>query len=243
MNKNILLTGATGGIGKTTVNYLMERNFNCIVVGRDKNKLKDITDGNDKAKSIEYDLRDIRHIGDIFKNLYEDGIKLDGMVHCAGLSPLMRVQDNDVDRMEETFKVNLFSFIELVKYFSDEKMYNPGASVVAISSVAARGSSYRQTVYGASKAALEQAIRCMAKECMEKQIRINGVAPGAVETEMLKKMEEENVDLVKSIEKKYPMGTIPPQKISRIIEMLLSDDAEYMTGTIIQVDAGYWVWK
>ena len=83
----------------------------------------------------------------------------------------------------------------------------------------------------------------MAKECMEKQIRINGVAPGAVETEMLKKMEEENVDLVKSIEKKYPMGTIPPQKISRIIEMLLSDDAEYMTGTIIQVDAGYWVWK
>lgn len=243
MKKNVLLTGATSGIGKTTIKYLVERNYNCIAVGRNKEKLKDVTGNNSNVQSIQYDLSDVRHIKRIFDTIYERGIRLDGMVHCAGVSPLMKVEENNVDKMEETFGINLFSFIELVKYFSDEKIYNPGASIVAISSVAAQGATYRQTVYSASKAALEQSIRCMAKEYMEKGIRINGVSPGAVQTEMLKKMQEENEGLVEKVKKKYPMGIIPPQKISRMIEMLLSDDAEYMTGTIVQVDAGYWAWK
>ena len=96
----------------------------------------------------------------------------------------------------------------------------------------------RQSVYGSSKAALEETVRCLAKELMLRHIRVNAVALGAVQTELYKKLECENT----SLGNRYPLGVIPLEEVSGLILQLLSDDAAYMTGSILKMDAGHDVW-
>lgn len=241
--KNILITGSTSGIGKATALWLEQEGYRTILVGRNENKLKAICDSHDSMEYIVYDFNDIYHVDNIFEELINKEIVLDGMVHCAGISPLMKVEDNDPKVMEETFRINYFSFLELMKYFQRQGTYNPGASVIAISSVVARCASYRQAVYGGSKAALEESVRCLSKELIQKNIRVNCIAPGAVETEMVKDLENQSEGLKEKFEKIYPLGMIPPVEVAKIVEILLTERSEYMTGGVIQMDAGFWAWK
>lgn len=241
--KNILITGATSGIGKTTALWLAEKGYHLILIGRNEKKLKDVCDSSKNLEYIVYDLSDIYNIAEIFSEIKKRQIRLDGMVHSAGISPLMKVEENDTSLMEETFRINYFSFIELMKYFQMADLYNKGASVIAISSVAARCASYRQAVYGASKAALEESVRCLSKELIQKDIRINCIAPGAVETEMINELEKQSSGIKEKLLKKYPLGLIPPVEVSKMIEMLITDRSKYITGSVIQMDAGFWAWK
>lgn len=241
--KTILITGATSGIGKATTYWLAEKGYHLILIGRNENKLKELCGSSEELEYIVYDLNDIYNIELIFNELKNRRIHLDGMVHCAGISPLMKVEDNDTAVMEETFRINYFSFIEFMKYFQMDDMYNKGASVVAISSVAARCASYRQAVYGASKAAVEESVRCLSKELIQKDIRVNCIAPGAVETEMLNELEKQSPGIKDKLIKNYPLGLIPPVEVSKMIEMLLTDQSKYITGSVIQMDAGFWAWK
>lgn len=241
--KNIMITGATSGIGKSTAFLLEKKGYHPVIIGRNEEKLKRICDLAKEIEYIVYDFNDIYHIENIFLELKRRNIRLDGLVHCAGVSPLMKVEDNDINMMEETFRINYFSFVELMKFFQREGCYNSGASIVAISSVVASCASYRQTIYGSSKAALEESVRCLAKELMEKKIRINCIAPGAVETEMVKELEMQTDGLKEKFAKIYPLGMIPPIEISKMIEILLSEQSKHMTGGVIQMDSGFFAWK
>lgn len=241
--KNILITGATSGIGLSTANMLVEKGYHEVVIGRNESKLKEMCSSSNEMEYIQYDFNDIYNIESIFKELQKRNILLDGMVHCAGISPLMKVEDNDTAKMEETFRINFFSFIELMKYFQKDGCYNKGASVVAISSVAARCASYRQAIYGASKAALEESVRCLSKELVQKNIRVNCIAPGAVETQMLNELDKQSPGTKEKLSKIYPLGLIPPVEIAKMIEILLTSQSKYITGSVIQMDAGFWAWK
>ena len=241
--KNILVTGATSGIGFATANWLIEKGYHVVAIGRNESKLKEMCSSSNEMEYIQYDFNDIYSVESIFKELQKRNIILDGMVHCAGISPLMKVEDNDIAKMEETFRINYFSFIELMKYFQNDGVYNREASVVAISSVAARCASYRQAVYGASKAALEESVRCLSKELVQKDIRINCIAPGAVETQMLNELDKQSPGTKEKLSKIYPLGLIPPVEIAKMIEILLTSQSKYITGSVIQMDAGFWAWK
>lgn len=241
--KKILITGATSGIGKATAFFLNKKGYECVLVGRDKAKLEQIVNQLENARFIVYNLNNIQNIGFIFDELKNMDIVLDGIVHCAGVNPQLKVENNDVDVMLETYSVNVFSFIEIMKYLLDTGLFTNGTSVVAISSVTARGASYMQTLYASSKAALESAVRCMAKECIQKNIRVNCIAPGAVKTEMLEKVFREKNVSMDNIKKYYPLGVIELDNIAWMIEGMLSPNTKYMSGSIIEMDAGYWVWK
>lgn len=241
--RNILISGATSGIGKATAIWLAEKEYHLILIGRNEDKLRMVCGNSKNMEYIVYDLNDIYHVETIFLELQKRNIRLDGMVHCAGISPLMKVEDNDTALMEETFRINYFSFIELMKYFQNDGVYNREASVVAISSVAARCASYRQAVYGASKAALEESVRCLSKELVQKDIRINCIAPGAVETQMLNELDKQSPGTKEKLSKIYPLGLIPPVEIAKMIEILLTSQSKYITGSVIQMDAGFWAWK
>lgn len=241
--KNILITGATGGIGEAVAKKLFSEKYNLILLGRNENKLRQIANDLGDAVCIPYDLTKLHTVESVFELLRSKNIKLDGFVHCAGIAPLMKIQENDIDIMLETFNINLFSFIEFAKYFSLEKYSNDNSSIVAISSVTARVAANRQTVYTSSKAALEQAVRCMSKEFMERKICVNCIAPGIVETEMFKSLSEQSVTLREKSEKLCPLGVIPPENIADIVEFLVSEKSKYMTGSTIIADSGFLSWK
>lgn len=237
-NKTYLITGGTSGIGLQVATDLAAKGAKVVIVGSNPTKLEHavsrLPTGN---HGICFDLKNLNKIGDIFAQCAEWGIVLDGMVHCAGISPLMLVRDNDVQTMLDAFAVNYFSFVELVKYFQREMTSASAASIVAISSITASQASNRQSVYGSSKAALEETVRCLAKELMLRHIRVNAVAPGVVESEMLAQLAAKSSGIARS-----PLGVIPAEQVSLLVLYLLSDDAACMTGSILKMDAGHDVW-
>lgn len=237
-NKTYLITGGTSGIGLQVATDLAAKGAKVVIVGSNPTKLEHavsrLPTGN---HGICFDLKNLNKIGDIFAQCAEWGIVFDGMVHCAGISPLMLVRDNDVQTMLDAFAVNYFSFVELVKYFQREMTSASAASIVAISSITASQASNRQSVYGSSKAALEETVRCLAKELMLRHIRVNAVAPRVVESEMLAQLAAKSSGIARS-----PLGVIPAEQVSLLVLYLLSDDAACMTGSILKMDAGHDVW-
>lgn len=237
--KTILITGATSGLGKNLTEYLAESSlFSPVILARNESKLQMLAEKY-SIQYIKYDLSDIYNISSVYEQLESKNIALDGLVHCAGISPLMLTKDNDPIKMTETFNVNFFSFVELVKGFVNYCSNGGEKSIIAISSVAAKVASYRQSVYGASKAALEEAVRCMAKELMSQGIRVNAIAPGAIQTEMLIDLQKKSEGLREKLEKLYPLGIADPIYFSKMIEYLLSDESKYITGRCIDMDSGF----
>ena len=237
--KCILVVGGTSGIGLKTSKMISDNGGNVVIVGSDQDKLDNALHViNEKSFGIRCDLRDPFSVSDIFRISKEMGLKYSGMVYCAGISPLMPVSENDCDVMKDTFSINCLSFIECVKYFISDGMSEDNSSIVAISSIAASQSNNRQCVYASSKAALEESVRCMAKELMCRKIRVNAVALGAVRTEMFDKLEKDNPDL----EKRYPLGAIPVEQVCDLVRYLLSGRSDHMTGSILKMDAGHDVW-
>ena len=237
MEKYILITGASKGIGKACAKYLVKKGYKVILVARNKEKLIELSNTLDKDSSLiySYDLMDLENIYKIFEFLEEKEIKLDGLVHCAGVNNDIPIRGNNVDLMKETLTINYMAFTELIKYFYKKKYSNQDASIVALSSLATSFISPGMSTYTSSKSALEATIKVAAKEFLKRKIRVNGIAPNCVDTEMV-----ENAPFLtyEGIEKSQPLGLIDPSYIAYLVEFLLSEKSKYITGTIIPVSAG-----
>lgn len=241
MRKTFLITGGSSGIGLTLAKQLSSQGSRVVLISNETELLHraiQCLEGTDHL-AISYDFNDIEHIDSIFEDLRRNSIRLDGMVYCAGIAPLCLLKDNTPKLMESVFRINLFSFIEMAKYFQQEEFSVEGARIVAVASNAAHSGGYRQTLYGSSKAALVSAVRLMAKELLNRKIRVNCVSPGAVESPMIKKLRTESANLDEKLRTIQPLGIIDPQYIARIIGYLLFDGADFLTGQEWMLDGGH----
>lgn len=237
--KNCLILGGSRGIGFAIAKKMADEGNRLIIVSIDDeletcvNELK-----GDNHITIRYNFEDIEHINTIFEKISEYGIKLDSMMYCVGISPLVLLKDNTPDFMQKVYNINFFSFVECCKYFYDEKYSVDGGKIVAIASVAAHTSGYRQTLYGSSKAAMLAAARLMAKELLNRNIKINCISPGATLTPLLEGMFESKEEMNKKYEKNQPLGIIPIEQIADIACNLLGSGSDYITATEQICDGG-----
>ncbi len=243
-NKSFLVTGGNSGIGKSVVMTLLQEGAKVFAVDIKTDQLSSLKKDNKECLDfIEVDLTKLREIGNIFKKAKTNGYVFDGMVHCAGLSPLMKIEENEVEKMMATYQINVLSFIELLKYFHQEDYSNEFSSVATMTSIATSVASFRQTVYSSSKAALEQVVKCAAKEFLDRKIRVNAVSAGAVETDMLVELEKKSEGLREKFLKYYPLGLISPEEMAKTLVYLLSDESKHMDGSIIRLDSGFFINK
>jgi len=241
--KNILVTGASSGIGKGIAIFLSKLGANIIMVARNEEKLKETHEELESGNHSYYpfDLSNLNEIEGLIDNICSDGKKLNGIVHSAGISRTVPLQYLKFDDLNSIMSVNFYSFIELVKHFSKRKYNDNGGSVVAISSISSKVGARGLSAYCASKGALESAIRPIALEMAPRNIRVNSVAPGMIKTQIYDGLTDivNNKDFEKDLKKRQILGLGIPDDVAYAVAFLLSDAAKFITGTTIIVDGGY----
>lgn len=241
--KNILVTGASSGIGKGIAIYLSKLGANIIMAARNEEKLKEtyneLEPGNHSYYQI--DLNNLNDIESMLDNICSGDRKLNGIVHSAGISRTVPITYLKMDDLKNIMTTNLYAFMELVKQFSKRKYNDNGGSVVAISSISSKVGARGLSAYCASKGALDAAIRAIAVELAPRNIRVNSVAPGMIRTQIYDGLIElvNNNNFEADLKKRQIMGLGEPNDVAGATAFLLSDAAKFITGTSMVVDGGY----
>ena len=215
--KNILVTGASSGIGRTTAIECSKLGAHVVITGRNAERLQetfDLLEGNGHLQIIA-DLTNAESLEQLVAQMPQ----IDGLVNNAGIA-----------------QTKLISFLKPTEI--KNKRINKGGSIVFTSSVAAMASDIGNAVYGMSKSAIQAFSRYCAVEFAGKQIRVNSVHPGAVETSMLRDGILSDEDRQKDMQR-YLLGRYgKPEDVAWAIIYLLSDASSWVTGSQLVIDGG-----
>ena len=231
--KTVLVTGCTSGMGLDLVRYLYETGYAVVLCGRSEEKLQALSGELDDAFYCVCDVNEDGQIKAVFERLKEAGIRLDGLVHCAGTGSNVPIRLFQEEEMRAQMQIHYYAFLQFMKYFYKKTVSNDGASVVGVSSMAVLTKRKGSTLYTAAMNAMNTAVQIGSKEFLKRGIRVNSIMPAYVDTPMNAELHE-----YVNIDEAQPMGMIPPRAVSGIIEFLLSDKSRYITGANIPVSAG-----
>lgn len=235
--KTILVTGASSGIGRATAIVCSKMGASMIIAGRNDHRLNE-TMGElegEGHKSLAADLSTSEG-----RNLIIESIeKLDGMVHCAGISGHKVFQFLKESEIAEMFEINFNTPLLISRDLIKKKKINKGGSIVFITSTSGILSSYMGgCLYSSTKGALNGLIKGMALELASKSIRVNSVMPSMVSTPIMNggQLTDEQFEEDK---KRYPLKRYGyPEEVAYAIVYLLSDASAWTTGTNLLMDGG-----
>ena len=244
--KHILITGGSSGIGRQTAISLSELGAHVAIIGRQEEKLRDTLSRLTGEGHMMHpaDVGKVEELESLITGIVKEYGPFDGFVHCAGTVKNLPIANYKYERLHSIMLVNFYSFFEIVRVLSKKGRYNEGMSIVGVSSIAATHGAAAQAAYGASKAAMDGAMRCMAKELGEKGIRVNTVQPAATDTAMYSdymalkaSMNESEVKV--TVNPRQYLGMNAPADVANAIIYLLSPASGKITGVQLPVDGGY----
>lgn len=233
LNKKIVIvTGAGSGIGRETSRVLTDEGATVVMMDISSEGLVETQNlCGTNCHPITIDLTDSTAIAESVSKVVETFGKLDGLVHCAGISSRKPLNVLSREGFTKIMDVNFYSFMELVKQCAKRKHFNQGGSIVVMSSISSVVGYKAKSEYCVSKAAVDAFVRCMAQELAPQGIRVNSIMPVGVDTPMGRRAAEisENVG---STEAK---GTalVQPMEVANTIAFLLSDAAPSISGAAI----------
>lgn len=237
--KTILVTGASSGIGRQSAIECSKLGASVIITGRDAARLQETYDALENSGMTHKQV-----IADLLKEedlnyLLEEVCKVDGVVLCAGKGLTLPVQFCTREKFDDIFNINFFSPIEVIRLLYKKKQINKEGSVVILASLGGTQIySGGNSIYGASKAALNSMMRFCAKEFAPRKIRVNSICPGMVDTPLIHRGTVSDEQLEQDKER-YPLkryGT--PEDIAYGVIYLLSDASSWVTGQDLILDGG-----
>lgn len=204
VGKTILVTGASSGIGKAVAVECSKLGAKVIITGRDEERLDktfSVLEGEENSK-IKIDLSNLSSL----EYLVEEISLVDGIVHCAGLTRILPFKYVTKDELDKVFSVNFYAPVELTRLLLKNKKISKKASIVFVSSISGVCcSAIASSIYSASKGALNGIIKGMALDLASKNIRVNSIIPGVIDTSFFKDSGITEEDLNMGI-KQYPLG-------------------------------------
>lgn len=238
-NKTVFVTGASSGIGRATAIECSRMGARVILTGRDKSRLQE-TFSSMSGHEMEHFIAvaDLCNPTDL-DNLLTVLPQVDGVVMCAGKGLTLPVQFCTREKFDDIFEVNFFSTVELLRLLYKKKKINKYGSVVLLSSLGGtRVFSGGNSIYGASKAALNSMMQFCAKEFAPRMIRVNSICPGMVDTPLIHRGTISDEQLEKDKERYLLKRYGCPEDIAYLSVYLLSDAASWVTGQDFIIDGG-----
>ena len=241
MDKCALITGATRGIGKQIAITLAKQGYNIALNYRKENEelentKKEIEKIGVQVLAVKGDVANFENCKNFVKQVIERFGQIDVLVNNAGITKdmlLMRMKKEDFEQVIDT---NLVGTFNVTKNVVPYMMKARSGRIINISSVVGISGNAGQTNYSASKAGIIGFTKSLAKEIASRNILVNAVAPGFIETNMTDVLKDDvKQEIVKNIPLKR-MGTT--QDVANVVKFLASDDSSYITGQVINVDGG-----
>ena len=238
-NKNVLITGATGGIGKSLTASFMKTEANLFLVSSSIekiNSLKNEIPNDSKVNFLTVDLSKKDEVYEFCNELIENHSQMDVVINNAGLTDdtlFMRMSD---ESWSKVIDVNLNASMIICKKFIRPMIKVKWGRVINISSVVGSTGNPGQANYVASKAALNGLTKSLALEVASRGITVNSISPGFIDTSMTKSLNEKQRE---AILEKIPMGRMGlGEDVSSLALFLASEQANYITGQNIHVNGG-----
>jgi NAD(P)-dependent dehydrogenase (short-subunit alcohol dehydrogenase family) len=244
VSKNVIVTGASSGIGRATAERFLSEGATVTLVGRREGALQDIASRHSnggKAFVIAADLSDEKQSERCIAEAIEMMRGLDVLVNAAGILKAGRIEDTSLELWDEMLNINLRSVFHLMRLAVPHLERSRG-NIVNVSSVTGPRSFPGVLAYCVSKAAVDQLTRCAALELAAKGIRVNEVNPGVVVTELHRAggmNDEAYAAFLEHSKTTHPLGRVGrPEEIADLIYFLASDRAGWITGATVSIDGG-----
>ena len=239
-NKNIIVTGASGGIGNSIIKKLYENEANLLATGTRIEKLEELKSNFNNLKILKFDISNNEKIEEFIENATKElGGNLDCLVNNAGIT-----QDNlairmSLDDWKKVIDLNLTSTFLLSKFAIKKMLKNKSGKIVNITSVVGHTGNLGQSNYTASKAGIIAMSKSLAIEYAKKNININCISPGFIKTAMTDKIDEKFKEIIVS---KIPSARLgEPEDVANAVLFLASNQSNYINGETLHVNGGMYM--
>ena len=238
--KNIIITGASGGIGNSIVKKLYDNGANILASGTRIEKLDELKKNFEKIKILKFDISQSENIEEFIENATKElGGNLDCIVNNAGIT-----QDNLAIRMsleewKKVIDINLTSTFLMSKFAIKKMLKNKSGKIVNITSVVGHTGNLGQANYTASKAGIIAMSKSLSIEYAKKNINVNCISPGFIKTAMTDKIDEKFKEVIVS---KIPSARLgEPEDIANAVLFLVSNQSNYINGETLHVNGGMYM--
>ena len=239
-NKNIIVTGATGGIGNSIVKKLYEHGANILASGTKIDKLEKLKSNFKNIKILKFDITDNDKIEKFIDDATNElGGSLNCLVNNAGITRDNLAIRMSLDEWNNVINLNLTSTFLCSKFGIKKMLKNKSGKIINITSVVGHTGNLGQSNYTASKAALVAMSKSLAIEYAKKNININCISPGFIETAMTDKIDEKFKEVIIS---KIPSARLgQPEDIANAVLFLASNQSDYINGETLHVNGGMYM--
>ena len=240
-DKVAIVTGGSSGIGRAIAERFASEGANVIIVGRHEDTLKEVSGTNDKISYVVGDMTDSGAVQKVIDTAKDKFGRIDILVNNAGWCPVQPITEITVEDYDKAFDLDVRSVVDLTTRALPFIIENKG-SIINLSSVGATHPGVNLSMYVGAKAAIENFTRVWALELADKGVRVNAIAPGAIDTNIWNVpglSEEESKKHEESIAKTIPFKRFGrPEEVANIAMFLVSDEASYVSGSVYAVDGG-----
>jgi NAD(P)-dependent dehydrogenase (short-subunit alcohol dehydrogenase family) len=240
--RRVLITGASSGIGRETAFLLAKDGNEVIVLGRDYGRTKEVFEKLDRSNNQNHqffviDLNSIQSISNLCLKIEP----INGLVLSAGIVETVPIRFLTEEILNRTLQINFISPVLLFNTLYSKKLILNGSSIVFLSSIGGNIIGDKGNgAYAASKGAISAISKVMAVEFSKQSIRFNCVLPGMVKTNMtLNSLASVSKEQLENNEKMYPLGYGQPIQIANLIEFLISEKSNWVTGVDYIIDGGF----
>jgi 3-oxoacyl-[acyl-carrier protein] reductase len=239
-NKNIIVTGASGGIGNSIVEKLYENGSNILATGTKIEKLEDLKKNITNIKILKFDIYQHEKIEDFINNATEKlGGSLDCIINNAGITKDNLTIRMSLEEWRSVIDINLTSTFLMCKYSIKKMLKNKYGKIINITSVVGHTGNVGQANYTASKAGIVAMSKSLAIEYAKKNINVNCISPGFISTTMTDKIDEKYKEAIIA---KIPSNRLgKPVDIANAVTFLSSDQSDYINGETLHVNGGMYL--